>query len=57
VERWNEDRDGPASGPLASGQVELLPQDLGRKLTVTLKQSPKYHQASKGWAVRDGRHF
>jgi mannose/cellobiose epimerase-like protein (N-acyl-D-glucosamine 2-epimerase family) len=57
VERWNEDRDGPASGPLASGQVELLPQDLGRKLTVTLKQSQDYHQASKGWAVRDGRHF
>ena len=57
VERWDEERHGPASGPLAAGQVELLPQDLGRKLTVTLKQSEAYHQASKGWAVRDGRHF
>lgn len=57
VSRYSETRHGPASGALAAGQVSLYPQDLGRKLTVTLHQADAYHQATKSWAIRDGRPF
>jgi hypothetical protein len=57
VARYRESRDGPASGPLARGQVSQGPADLGRTITVTLHQSDADHQATKPWAIRDGRPF
>ncbi|MFM9110336.1 MAG: hypothetical protein ACKOPN_07055 [Prochlorococcaceae cyanobacterium] len=55
--RFREDRDGPATGAMARGQVPLLPHDRGRKVMVTFHQSDAYHQATRPWAVADGRPF
>jgi hypothetical protein len=57
VSRYRESRDGPATGPLARGQVSLGQSDLGRRVTVTFQQANDYWQATRAWAVRDGRHF
>lgn len=55
--RFREDRDGSATGALALGQVPLLPQDRGRKVMVMFQQGDAYHQATRPWAVADGRSF
>ena len=59
-----EDRDRVICPPdpaawtrLHLGQVPLLPEDRGRKISVTLKQSDAYHQATKTWAIPDRRPF
>jgi hypothetical protein len=57
VARYRESLDGPASGPLACGQVSLGPADLGRTITVTLHQADADQRATKPWAIRDGSPF
>lgn len=57
VARYRESLDGPASGPLARGQVSLGPADLGRTITVTLHQADADQRATKPWAIRDGSPF
>ena len=57
VARYRESRDGPASGPLARGQVSLYPQDLVRTISMPLHQSDADQRATKPWAIRDGSPF
>jgi hypothetical protein len=57
VNRYDSKHDGPPTGALANGQVELRQADLGRKLTVTLQQSQAYHEITQHWAVEDRRPF